>query len=119
MSKKHRGIIVILWTVFISVLFCLPGAALPKADWLSDIYFDKWVHIGFFTVLIFLWSWFLEAGKFSIFIATIAAAILYGLVVELVQHYFILNRSFDLGDLVADTVGALLGLFGWKRFIKK
>ncbi|HVG17361.1 MAG TPA: VanZ family protein [Chitinophagaceae bacterium] len=119
MNRKYRGVLATLWTIFISILFCLPGSALPKADWLSKIYFDKWVHIGFFMVLVILWSWFLDIKRNRIYLTIIIVSILYGLTVELVQHYLIVNRSFDLGDLLADTVGALVGLFVWKGYIKK
>ena len=34
--------------------YCLPGSDMPKVGWLDKIYFDKWVHIGMFGVLTFL-----------------------------------------------------------------
>jgi VanZ family protein len=70
-------------------------------------------------VLVILWSWFLDIKRNRIYLTIIIVSILYGLTVELVQHYLIVNRSFDLGDLLADTVGALVGLFVWKGYIKK
>ena len=45
---------------------------------------------------------------------------LYGIVMEFVQRYFIPNRSFDLGDVIADGVGSVAGLFLSVRvYIKK
>jgi hypothetical protein len=39
---------------------------------------------------------------------------------EFVQKYFINNRSFDEGDIIADAAGCTLGvLFSLKRYIKK
>jgi hypothetical protein len=39
---------------------------------------------------------------------------------EFVQKYFIYNRSFDEGDIVADALGGALGVyFSIKKFIKK
>jgi VanZ family protein len=49
----------------------------------------------------------------------LALAFLYGLAVEVIQYYFITNRSFDLTDLAADMVGAMAGLLIWGRYIKK
>ena len=107
----------ISWIVIISILFFLPGSTLPKEGWLSKIYFDKWVHIGFFTVLLFLWRFYLPSQlKFTWLI--LAAAFCYGLSVELIQHYLITNRSFDIGDLIADMIGAVTGILVWK-FYKK
>ncbi len=48
------------------------------------------------------------------------ACLLYGLLMEFVQKFWVPNRSFDPGDVVADGVGAAAGvLFSWKRYIKK
>jgi VanZ family protein len=35
----------------------------------------------------------------------------YGVLMEFVQHFFVSNRSFDLGDIGADAVGCLIGFF--------
>lgn len=82
---RSRVLLASVYLIIISALFCLPGSALPKADWLSKIYFDKWVHIGFFFVLIIIWLWALQLFKKAIVFLLIAAAI-YGLTVEIVQH---------------------------------
>ena len=45
----------IAWFFLVLILICLPGDDLPKTDdWMSAIYFDKWVHIGLFSILAFL-----------------------------------------------------------------
>jgi len=42
---------------------------------------------------------------------------LYGILMELVQKYFIPFRSFDLGDILADGIGCFAGyLFAMKKF---
>lgn len=107
-----------IYFIVISVLFFLPGSVLPKEDWLSKIYFDKWVHTGFFAVLVMLWLWVLMPEKKGV-IWLIAAAALYGISVEIIQDRFIPNRSFDLGDWIADMTGSFLGLWLWHRYIKK
>lgn len=109
----------ILYLLIISVLFCMPGSAFPKNNWLSDIYFDKWVHIGFFAVLIILWNWAANSTHRKWSTIILVGAIAYGLLVEAVQHNFIPNRGFDIGDWIADIAGSLLGLWIWRRYIKK
>ena len=113
-----RIALALFYLIFISVLFCLPGSALPKATWLSKVHFDKWVHAGFFFVLIVVWLWALKLFHKPMPVVVLGAA-LYGLIVELTQHYFIPNRSFDAGDWMADMAGACVGLWFWKRYIKK
>ena len=43
------------------------------------------------------------------------AGIAYGALMELVQHYWVVNRSFEWADIGADTAGCLLGLAISKR----
>ncbi|HUC81794.1 MAG TPA: VanZ family protein [Flavisolibacter sp.] len=115
---KYAKPLAIAWLLVISVLFFLPGSALPKETWLNDIQFDKWVHFGFFALLLFLWRFFLPAAKkYSWFL--LLGALFYGLGVELVQHYLIANRSFDMGDVAADMAGAVAGILFWQGYIKK
>ena len=46
--------------------------------------------------------------------------LVYGIAMEFVQQNFIPNRSFDVGDIIADGVGCVIGfLFSRKRYIKK
>ena len=118
-SGKMRYLVFFIYLAFISFLFCIPGTALPKNDWLSKIYFDKWIHIGIFLVLatICIWAFRIHGNK-ALWILLFFLAI-YGILVELVQHYFIVNRSFDIGDWFADLGGSLLGIWLSRVYIKK
>ena len=118
-QQRTRLTVAITYLLIISVLFCLPGSAFPKNNWLSDIYFDKWVHIGFFALLIILWNWAANSTDRQYTTIIMMAAAAYGLLVEFVQHNFIPNRGFDVGDWIADIAGSLLGLWFWNRYIKK
>ncbi len=115
----------IVWLILSSVAFCLPGQALPQEDWFGIIQFDKWIHVGLFSVMVFLWclplfhrpALHLSLAKLSIWISI--AFLSYGILMEFIQHFFIPHRSFDLGDIAADAVGCLIGLFfvrgQWKQ----
>jgi VanZ family protein len=114
---KHFRPLAVLWLLIISVLFVLPGSSLPKSGWLDTIYFDKWVHFGFFALLLFLWRFYFPvSGKFHLML--LLMALLYGFAVEMVQHHFVANRSFDIGDLAADMVGAVTGVWIWGWYKK-
>lgn len=116
-GKFPRFLIAFLYLAFISVLFFLPGQAFPQTSWLDKIWFDKWIHVGLFVILMVTWSWAIQ-NKTQIKILVITA-IAYGIFVEWVQHQFVANRSFDWGDWAADILGILLGAFVWTRYIKK
>lgn len=117
--KKSIRVFAFLWLLFISILFFLPGSALPNDGFFSLPYFDKYVHAGFFAVLLFSWRFFFDADKRFTWIL-FGLAFCYGLTVEVIQHYLVVNRSFDLLDVAADMLGAAAGLIVWtSRYIKK
>jgi VanZ family protein len=56
----------------------------------------------------------------KIFVMVTILSVMYGIGMEIVQHYFIPFRSFDLGDMIADGLGSIIGYFvSIKRFAKK
>jgi VanZ family protein len=111
--------------VLVTVLLCLPGTEFPKISWLDNIWFDKWVHIGLFLVLVITWFMFFskklspEVSIQKILLLVTVSCIAYGVLMELVQHFFIPFRSFDVWDIVADGAGSLVGFFYSGRYIKK
>ena len=116
----------VLWIIISTVLLTIPGNDLPQENWLNDIWFDKWVHIGMFSIMVTLWCWSLQKktsdGKHlsNIYLWTGLACLVYGAGMEFVQKYFIPNRSFDVNDIIADGFGCSLGvIYATRKFIKK
>ena len=118
MATTRKFILPIAALIFFTILFCLPGSAFPKDDWLSKISFDKFVHIGIFTVLLFLWTRALQAYSLASYIIFIIVAVLYGLLIEFVQDRLVTNRSWDMGDVVADFAGSIIGVVAWNWYKK-
>ena len=124
---KPSLVYAIFWLILSTVLLTLPGSAFPKENWLDKIWFDKWVHIGMFSIMVVLWCWSTSEllGKrkkllqFFILIAILFTG--YGIAMEFVQQNFVKNRSFDTGDIIADAIGCVAGLFfsRWKYIPKK
>ena len=111
-----------IWFIIIFILLTLPGKDLPKEDFLSAIYFDKWVHAGLFGTLVFLFSYpyrHIIAYKKSFYLVIVVMAIIYGVAMEYVQKYFTVDRDFDVNDMVADAVGAVLGYIFFRMVIRK
>ena len=123
---KPSFVFPILWLIISTVLLTIPGKAFPKENWLEKIWFDKWVHIGMFTIMVFLWCWamlrmdFDKAKLKRVFIFIALLWLVYGTGMEFVQKYCVANRSFDIGDIIADGVGCAVGLiYSISRYIKK
>ncbi len=117
----------IAWFFFVLVLLCLPGSDIPTVEgWINKIYLDKWVHVGLFTILAFLFMLPFIRTTLSIkekwhYLLKIAIAVsLWGLTSEFIQKFFIPGRSFDLFDWSADSLGALIALlFCRNRYLKQ
>ena len=106
----------IAWALVILVLCLMPGRAIPSWDWTNLISLDKPVHAFLFGVLVVL----LVRGFRDQQPAVIAQArivpvaftltVAYGALTEWMQQLDLLGRHGDLNDLIANTVGACLGL---------
>ena len=116
----------IVWFFFSIILLTLPGSSFPKEDWLDKLWFDKWVHIVIFGIMTVLFCWGSvkqEKGSKKInrhFILIGILCLICGIMIEFVQKSWIPNRSFDIGDIIADGAGAAAGvIYSFKRYIKK
>ena len=117
----------IAWFFLVLFLLCLPGKDIPSVDdWLNKIYFDKWIHVGLFAILGFLFMRpFIKSGltykqKWHYLVKIALATSIWGITTEIIQKYFVPGRSFDWFDWSADSFGALLALLSFRIwFLKK
>jgi VanZ family protein len=104
----------IAWFFIVLFLMCLPGSDVPTVGWLDKIYFDKWVHVGVFALLVLLFCWpfynssYNKKERLQYFIRIAIAISIWGLATEFIQKYFVPGRDFDVFDWAADTTGAFI-----------
>ena len=111
---------VILYAGLITFLSSLssPGVKIPT---IFDGYDDKVVHAVEYGIFGILWyrAYRLAAGRtiaaYAGFLA-IASAFLFGMTDEFHQ-YFVPLREADEWDVVADTIGAALGVIIWQKYL--
>ncbi|MBS0356333.1 MAG: VanZ family protein [Proteobacteria bacterium] len=90
--------------VALIVIFTMAMIPLPEA-FNAFSFQDKLEHCAAFLMLILLgWSGW-PSRLWSIAIGLL----LYGVLIELAQHFFTLNRVGDPWDVVADTSGLVIG----------
>jgi VanZ family protein len=112
--KQNKIFLAAAWFAFASILFFLPGSDLPENEVFTLIRLDKWVHIGLFLLLLYLWCRALQLQHFKSYLIILLIALLYGFLVEVIQGRFIPNRSYDLFDILADFTGSVAGVWLWK-----
>lgn len=103
-----------IWLSFITVLLVLPGPDIPTGPLFNIPFFDKYVHISMFALLSFLTGMpFLKTQMASIklFFFISFAYLVYGILMEFVQKYWVVGRNFDVLDMVSDGIGSYAGYF--------
>ncbi|MFT4203555.1 MAG: VanZ family protein [Chitinophagaceae bacterium] len=102
------------WAILIYILLTLPEKDFEDSELNQIPHFDKVVHMGLFGAQVF-WLTLPLAKRYKPNAAILRwitlAVILFGILMEYVQKYFTVDRSFDWTDMVADSVGAVLSYF--------
>jgi VanZ family protein len=99
------------------ILLVLPGNEFPKAKLFNIHGLDKVIHTIMFFTLTWLFCRPLKNSNNSLakkrrwFLQIAILAILYGILIEFVQKYFVPFRSFELADIAVDALGAMIGYF--------
>jgi di/tricarboxylate transporter len=128
---KHQ-LPALAWAIFIMVL-CTTSTSNDSFvnQELLGIETDKWGHAFIFAVLVFfIMLGLIKTWRFSfllvkIRIISVIIAILYGVVVELVQHFYTVDRTGDFNDFIADIIGSFCGwlmfysVYGNLKFLDK
>ena len=107
-----RYINVIIWTVIIVVLSLLPKEAIDSNHIKLFKGADKIVHFVLYAVLMFLWFRIninekVSKSKRRFITFGVIYSISLGIILEILQNYLEIGRSFDTFDIVADILGVL------------
>jgi VanZ family protein len=107
----HSLLPAIIWSVLICFLLIIPGQDFPEGPRIPSL--DKIVHAFLFGMQVFLWCRYGSRATGRnirwIFFLIFLLSCIYGIGMEYVQQYWVANRSFELGDIVADIAGSLGG----------
>ena len=116
--------------VIVFILLSLPGNSFhTQSKWFGNFPIDKLVHVCLFGSLSFSFFFHFERTNYR-HLKTVRAkaivlifCIVYGIGMEFYQKYFVPTRGFEVNDMVADAVGAILALplFNWlnKKILRK
>ena len=99
----------IIWAVCILILCIMNPSKLPsiRVNW--DIGPDKFAHFTMFAVMslsLIIGLQKLEWKKKYYLYAGLISSI-YGVIIEIIHGAFLIYRSFDYADMLANTIGAI------------
>ena len=112
---SHHIWLALTWSVITQALLVLPGSLFSGPGLFSIPHLDKIAHLGLFGGLVTTWSLFYyfrkqpAIGNHGFLWWAVLLVFLYGVLMEFVQRNFIPNRTFDVGDIIADLGGGLIG----------
>jgi glycopeptide antibiotics resistance protein len=114
----------ILWALLIAILCGLPGRDIPHISFLELLSFDKLVHAFIFFVLVLLIQLAVKKtpNKKNAILYALCFSIPYGAMLEIMQQEFFTERTADIFDFLANTLGCCLAwayLSGKNKLITK
>lgn len=101
------------WLLFLTLLSLVPGDKLPVLNW-NFLSPDTIAHFVFYGLLTFsgvlnLVQKKVNLSKGVLYSIMTLTTIAYGWCIELIQEWLITNRFFSWKDIIANSVGALIG----------
>ncbi|WP_116108668.1 VanZ family protein [Lewinella sp. IMCC34191] len=110
-TRKVIRLITLVYALVLTYVSLAPGQQIPGIfDWSELFSPDKIAHFGayaFFAVLLSFAIGKASPGKRTA--TAVLAAALFGALMEVLQGVSGLGREFDLVDMVANLIGAILG----------
>ena len=108
LSERKFLFLAITWTVFVVVASLVSFNQVPKVKVIGS---DKLVHFLFYLIFVVLWSLAKKQTcfkiKYSLLIVVIA--IVFGIIIEILQGVLTKTRQADFYDVVANSLGAIVG----------
>lgn len=113
-SKIFSKILPIYWA-FLTYMLLKPGEE-NHEYWFMFNGIDKLLHLSIFAALGFCLIAAFPKIKFYYFIQII---LIYAFLTEILQEEMGLGRSMETLDIVADTIGCLIGYYIYKLIVKR
>jgi VanZ family protein len=104
-----------IYWAFLTFMLLKPGQE-NHEYWFMFSGIDKILHVSIFAALGFLFIASFPKIKFAYFIQII---LIYAFLTEIFQEEMHLGRSMETLDIVADTIGCLIGYYIYKFLQKK
>ena len=110
LERRSLLILGLLYTLAITIVMVFPGKDLPK----SDLPLDKLLHVLINMCLVLIWLLYFHVKASAnlnrrMLFTVLTAVFIYGIIIEIIQQQFVVHRHADIWDVVANTIGLILG----------
>lgn len=109
MKPNGVRIFATIWTIFIFSSCLLPSSIFKSFSYNSLFQLDKIIHLLLYFVFFQLWALNLKKEEQKNKIIILLIGIAYGVVIEYLQITMNMGRNFEIGDMIANTIGCILG----------
>lgn len=105
-----------LWTIIVGFLYLLPGEDLPVVSIWDVLSADKIAHVGVFALLVLFNATGLQRQMRYVYLrdrarfVALIGSVSYGSILEFAQAELTTGRYLEAGDLLANTIGCILGI---------
>jgi hypothetical protein len=112
----------LVWAIFTLILCGWPGNQLPEINFWKWLRWDKITHLFLFGIQSYLQLLAVlktsRTGSVTPQLGWLMAicSISYGALVEILQFYVFTGRSGDVKDAIANAIGAMLGLWIFRKY---
>ena len=119
LESKQLLVISIIYSVFITIIFLIPTNEMPKLlHFLIPI--DKIIHVFIFLALTFLWLSYINSllnnTKPIVLFFILVVCLLYGILIEVIQEFYVSSREAEVFDVIANLLGVSLGLLFFRNY---
>ena len=116
----------IIWSIIIVVVCSDQPVEAGLLDWMHFSHLDKIGHFGLYFILcitllfgFYKFSTSDDSPIRSQIIIAVLISILYGIGIEILQASCFETRQFELLDILANSIGAIVGAFVFKKLLIK
>ena len=108
LSERNFLFLAIAWTIFVIVASLVSFNSVPKVKVVGS---DKVVHFLFYLMFVVFWSLTKKQSYFKIkySLLIVVIAIVFGIIIEILQGVLTKTRQADFYDVVANSLGAIVG----------
>ncbi len=107
----------LLWLAIICYALFIPAKDIPLKPFLNIPYFDKIVHFSLFFVLCVLLFRPFKRIEMKYYFWAPFTSIIFGAVLELIQHTISISRSTNIYDFMANATGIIASVVFFYLFV--